>query len=1008
MPYSRIIRFISCATVVLIVTRYAFAQKHVSPFSRYSHEVWQTKEGLPQNSVNCIVQSRNGYIWFGTEEGLVRFDGVTFTVFDKRNTRAFTDNDVISLFEARDGALWIGTSRGVVKLMNGLFTAYPMQEGTAENAVRTIAEDGGGALWFGTSNGVWCLKGAKLAPADKDLGLRWSWINKLIVDRDGTLWIGSSGGGLSRQLKGESSSLSVYEGLCGNVVMALFEDRTGNLWVGAEKGGVTRIGNGGVRAYTLRGIRGAVSAVLVDHEGVIWIGAEDGTLAQFIEPDSLVYFSRGGGAITSMLEDGEGNLWVGRRGAGLHRISKGRFITYTENDGLVNNFVQALFPNKDGGMWVGTMGGLSLFSKDSLATCLSNDRTAIEGIGALYVARDGSLLIGMSEGLARIKDGKYQLILTSGGLPKPAVRGIGEDGHGNLWLATRNGLFVSSTHGQRGPTFGPYGDSTGILREPMWCLHVDRRTDNVWVSTVSSGLIRVSVEGATWRATRFTTKDGLSTNIVRSIYEDNDGALWFGTFAGGLNRFKDGKFTSYTVENGLFDDNVFSILEDGAHDLWMSCNRGIFRVSKQMLGEFADGKRSSISCTSYGTADGMKTFECNGGYQPSGCKSPDGRLWFATLLGVAVIDPEHIETDTIPPPVVIEYAAIDKISIDPRREGHAGPGNGELEFVYTAPSFVAPGNVRFKYRLEGFDKEWIDANNRRMAYYTNIPPGDYAFRVIAANNDGVWNHTGASFRLHLAPHFYQTSWFYLLCALLIAFVGSIGYHFYRTYKDREQIASRLKGQLAQVELQVLKMQLQPHFLFNTLHAISSLMHKDLDAADEMMARLGDLLRYTLESNGAQEVELGLELEMLDHYLEIEHIRLADRLIVRKDIPPELLSAMVPNLILQPIVENAIRYGVAPRESGGKIEIVARQAATTIRIIVCDDGPGLPERSKEGVGFSNTRARLEQLYGTHQRFTYANRADGGVCVTMEFPLRIQDHADQQSGAPLNIQATDTHR
>ncbi len=898
----------------------AFSQKHISPFSRYSHEVWQTKEGLPQNSVNCIIQSANGYVWFGTEEGLVRFDGVRFTVYDKRNTRAITDNDVISLCEARDSTLWIGTGRGVVKLKDGLFTAIPIQEGTSETAVRTIVEDRDRALWFGTSDGVWCLKNGKLAPANTDLGLKWSWINRLLVDRDGTLWIGTSGGGLSRRLRGEASVLPVYEGLCGNVVMALFEDRRSDLWVGAEKGGVTRIGDSGVRAYTLRGIRGAVSAVLVDHEGVIWIGAEDGTLAQFREPDSLVYFSHDGGAITSMLEDREGNLWVGRNGGGLHRISKGKFITYTENDGLVNNFAGALCPDKDGRMWIGTMGGLSLFSRDSFVTCLSNDRMPIEGIGALHVSRDGSLWIGMSEGLAKIKNGKYRLILTSEGMPKPAVHGIDEDRYGNLWLATRNGLLTSSISGQHEPKFVPYGDSTGILREPMWCLHIGRHSGDVWVSTVSSGLIRVSVEGATWKATRFTTKDGLSTNIIRAIYEDNDGTLWFGTFAGGLNRFKDGKFTSYTSGDGLFDDNVFSILEDSSHNLWMSCNRGIFRVGKQMLNEFADGKRSSISCTSYGTADGMKTFECNGGYQLSGCTSPDGLLWFSTLLGVAIIDPGNIETDAMPPPVVIENAAIDKGSIDPRREGYAAPGNGELEFVYTAPSFVAPGNVRFKYRLEGFDKEWIDASNRRMAYYTNIPPGDYTFRVIAANSDGVWNHTGDSFRFHLAPHFYQTAWFYLLCALLIALVGSLGYHFYRTYKDREQIASRLKGQLAQVELQVLKMQLQPHFLFNTLHAISSLMHKDLDAADEMMARLGDLLRYTLESNGAQEVELGLELEMLDHYLEIEHIRLADRLLVRKNVPPELLSAMVPNLILQPIVENAIRYGVAPREAGGKSKL----------------------------------------------------------------------------------------
>ena len=1006
LSYFRITRFFPCAILPLIVLSTAFAQQHVSPFARYSHEVWQTKDGLPQNSVNTIVQTDDGYIWFGTEEGLVRFDGVRFTAFDKRNTHAIAENNVTSLFEARDSSLWIGTSRGVLKLKHGQFTAYPVQEGTSEGAVRTITQDSAGVLWFGTNDGMWRLKGDSIVASARDMGLGYSWITRLLVDRNGTLWIGTSGGGLSRRLKGDSSAAQMYEGLCGNVITALFEDTAGDLWIGAERGGLTRIGKGGVRTYTLRGVRGAVSAVRVDHDGVVWVGAEDGTLAQFVAPDSLVYFSRGGGAITSMIEDREGNLWVGRVGGGLHRFSRGKFVTYTEVDGLVNNFVQAIWPDNHGGMWVGTMGGLSRFSGDSFTTSLTNERIPIEGITSLYTSQDGSLWIGMAEGLARIKDGSYRLVLTSEGMPKPSIRGIDEDRHGNLWLATRKGLYVSADRQHK--EFRPYGDTTGDLRLPMWCIHIDRHTDELWASTVGMGLIRLSIADKQSKPTRFTTKDGLSNNIIRSIFEDDKGTLWFGTFAGGLNRFKNGKFTSYTIKNGLFDDNVFSIVEDDGHNLWMSCNRGIFRVSKQMLDDVAEGKRAGISGTSYGTADGMKTFECNGGYQLSGCRSSDGRLWFSTLQGLAVVDPRHIDVDSIPPPVVIEYAAIDKTSIDPRNEANAGPGNGELEFVYTAPSFTAPQQVRFKYRLEGFDEEWVDASNRRMAYYTNIPPGDYTFQVIAGNHDGIWNTTGASIRLHLAPHFYQTSWFYVLCALLIALVGSLGYHFYRTYKDREQTAYRLKGQLAQAELQVLKMQLQPHFLFNTLHAISSLMHKDLDAADEMMARLGDLLRYTLESDGAQEVELGQELEMLDHYLEIEHIRLADRLAVRRDIPPELLSALVPNLILQPIVENAVRYGVAPREAGGKVDIAAEQVGAAIRFTVCDDGPGLPERSREGVGFSNTRARLEQLYGAHQRFSYANRPEGGVCVTMEFPLRIQDHADQQPRPSLSIQTSDTHR
>jgi signal transduction histidine kinase len=478
--------------------------------------------------------------------------------------------------------------------------------------------------------------------------------------------------------------------------------------------------------------------------------------------------------------------------------------------------------------------------------------------------------------------------------------------------------------------------------------------------------------------------------------------MWFGTYSGGLIRYNGERFVAITAANGLFDDNVFAIVEDRAGFLWMSCNRGVFKVRKGMLNEFADGKIKSITGRSYGTAEGMRTFECNGGTQLSGCATTDGRLWFATADGFATIEPLSGDANTTPPPVVIEKALIDRKQIAVDTPADVEPGNGDLEFTYTALSFVAPDRVAFKYRLEGFDEEWVDAGNRRLANYTNIPPGTYTFRVIAANNDGVWNESGATLTFTLSPHFYQAIWFYAVAVLSIGLLGSLVYHFYRTYRDRAKVAERLAAQLAQAELQVLKMQLQPHFLFNTLHAISSLMHSDLDAADEMMARLGSLLRYTLESNGAQEVPLRQELVMLDHYLEIEQIRLADRLRVQMNIPSELHDVSVPNLILQPIVENAIRYGIAPRTTGGHMEITATRVGSDIRLQICDDGPGLDDRMREGVGLSNTRARLEQMYGARQRFSYANRPQGGMCVSMEFPIirRIHDNgeAEHHEGIP----------
>ncbi|HCV44130.1 MAG TPA: hypothetical protein DGH68_11650, partial [Bacteroidetes bacterium] len=629
---------------VLVLASVAVAQKAVTPFSRYSHDVWRTKEGLPQNSVQTIIQSHDGYIWFGTQEGLVRFDGVRFVVFDKRNTPGLTSNFVISLCEAGDSSIWIGTDGGGVTRMRGReFTPFTVEDGLPSNAVRSIVSDREGTLWFGTSDGIARMKNGKITPLNEDAGLTYSWINSLLVDRQGMLWVGTNGGGLSRLVGGRSPTSATQYPLCGNVIMGLHEDRSEGLWIGAEKGTLTRVSGGTMRTFTLPGVRGVVSAILQDREGVIWIGTEDGVLAQFIEPDSLIYFARSGGTVSSLFEDKEGNLWVGRLGGGLHRLKQGKFTTYTAVDGLANDFVQVLCADRDGSVWIGTMGGLSRFSQNTFASCPLQDGPPIEGIMALHSARDGSLWIGTSDGLLRFKGGKIRTLISSTGTLQNPVRGIDEDRSGNLWLATRQGLLFSPFASRGEPHFVPYGDNAGTLREPLMCVHATHRGDEVWLSTVASGLMRIALNKSGNKTTRFTMQDGLSTNAIRSMYEDEDGTMWFGSFGRGLNRFKDGKFTAYSQEKGLFDDNVFAIVGDRNGNLWMSCNRGVFRVSKRDLDGFAEGRAKAISCVSYGTADGMRTFECNGGSQPSGCMSKDGRLWFATLEGAAVIDPTNLE-----------------------------------------------------------------------------------------------------------------------------------------------------------------------------------------------------------------------------------------------------------------------------------------------------------------------------------------------------------------------------
>ena len=283
-------------------------------------------------------------------------------------------------------------------------------------------------------------------------------------------------------------------------------------------------------------------------------------------------------------------------------------------------------------------------------------------------------------------------------------------------------------------------------------------------------------------------KDGLSNNIVTTIYEDTGGVLWVGTPGGGLNRFKDGKFVACTTRNGLFDDTIYKIIEDANGNFWMSSNKGVFRVSRKELDDVVEGRSQSLSCVSYGEADGMRSAECNGRNQSPGWKTSDGRLWFPTVNGVVTVDPNNLKMNGLSPPVLIEQVIIDKETIDQRESAQLPSGNGDMEIHYTALSFFVPERVKFRYKLEGFDKDWIDANTRRVAYYTNVPPGNYTFRVMACNNDGVWNETGASFQLYLAPFFYQTYWFYGLCAFALAAMVAAGHRIrVKQLKARERV-----------------------------------------------------------------------------------------------------------------------------------------------------------------------------------------------------------------------------
>ncbi|MCX7753491.1 MAG: ATP-binding protein [Blastocatellia bacterium] len=754
--------------------RTAWALDPRKALTQYAQDVWQIEHGLPSNSIAAILQTRDGYLWLATDNGLARFDGVRFTVFNKSNVPALTSNSITALVEDRDGALWIGALDGLVRFKNGQWTVYTTRDGLSDNRVVSLAEDREGNLWIGTdTGGVNRLRNGQLTVYAQQQGLASNRVQAMYVDGRGTLWIGTSGG-LSRFREDRFITYSAKDGLPAGSVEAFSEDSEGALWIGTKEG-LIRFKDGKFSSMSkATSSPRTPRAIIHDREGNLWVGTYGEGLYRFSRGVWSRLSVRDGlsdDRVLSLYEDREGSLWVGTRG-GLNRFKDERVTAYTAREGLPDQWVHSVCEDHDGSLWIGTRGGLARWQEGMLITYTTEQGLPSNVVRALHMDRKGNLWIGTDGGgLARWREGRFIVYGRKYGLMSDRVYAIYEDRNGDLWIGTygqglyqlKDGKFIGFTlESNQLRRVSPGTRPQGFVR----VIYEDRQ-GNLWVGA-RRALFRLKGDNAT----SYAYQEGFSAGeLVTSFHEDDEGTLWIGTYGGGLNRFRDGKFTVYTTDHGLPDNVIYQILEDGQGNLWMSSNRGIFRVSRKELNDLAQGKIASVTPLVYGTADGMKSPECNGGNQSAGCKTRDGRLWFPTTKGVVVIDPARLRTNSLPPPMAIERVAADGRAIDLTETVQVPPGKGELEIGYTALSFLDPQKVRFKYKLEGFDEDWVEAGTRRVAYYTNLPPGQYRFRVIACNNDGVWNETGAAVELHLKPHFYQTRWFLALVVLLLASLG---------------------------------------------------------------------------------------------------------------------------------------------------------------------------------------------------------------------------------------------
>jgi ligand-binding sensor domain-containing protein/tRNA A-37 threonylcarbamoyl transferase component Bud32 len=769
--------FTMTVVIAFILCTGVFSLNPQKAVTQYIIDSWTTETGLPQSSVWTVLQTSDGYLWMGTEEGLVRFDGVKFTIFDEDNTPAMTVNYIRCLYEDSKKNLWIGTlDGGLLIYKNGEFKQFKAEYDLSHYTIYTIHEDSFNNIRIGTDDqGLfqWNESTNSCRVYKQEDGLPDNVIRSIYQDSEGNLWVGTAKG-LCQFKDNRFIPCLIGDEAEKESFSAILEDSKKNLWIGTTKG-LFQLKEGKAIPYPIRKDSPTViRAIFEDRDKNLWIATTDKGLIRYVNGKFSFLTQKDGllaNTVLTITGDREGNLWVGTAGGGLNRLKDGKFTTITTKEGLADDMVFSIYEDSQGYLWFGTNNGLDRYKNGTFLHFTSQQGLTNNTVNIIYEDRQGYIWVGTDDGLNLLEQSPQRILKMDEYLRDQYLLAIIENQSGHLWVGT----FTGATKIKRRRILQTITEKDGLATDSVNFIYEDSR-GNMWFSTLRGGVTRYK-DG---QFTIFTTKNGLAANTAQCIYEDADAVLWIGT-NNGLSRFKDGKFTSFTKKDGLFSDNIYQVLEDHQERLWMSTNKGIYYVKKKNLHDFAEDRAGHIESVVYGKDDGMKSHECNGGYQGAGCKTKDGKLWFPTLKGAVFIDPGHIITNQVEPPVFIRQVLLDDTAAEPGKKIVIPPGVKRLEIHYTALSYTNPQKVQFKYKLGGYDDQWINAGSQRAAFYTNLDANTYTFNVIACNDDGLWNETGAAITLEVKPHYWNTWWFRIIAIIGFAILSYLVIHLTRKY-----------------------------------------------------------------------------------------------------------------------------------------------------------------------------------------------------------------------------------
>ncbi len=943
----------------------------------YSIRTWGTESGLPDDAVTAVVQTRDGYLWLATYDGLARFDGVTFTNFDSSTTPEMRSTRVTSLYEDPKGNLWIGFETGeLVRYRDGHFYATKFRAPWEQKKIQNIAADASNDLWLLNDAGTLANLEGKVI-ANRDARGQFG-ATAMASNPEGTIW--ADWGGNAFVLK--SGELSPLPSRAGDYVKGICAGMDGGLWtVGQNYLSEWKDGHMLDQGASPLG-QSSVIAMLEMKSGCLAVGTLDQGLFLIFPHRGVVHLSRANGFpdnwVRALCEDREGSLWVGTGSSGLVEVRPSRVTTLKAPDDWKGASVLSVTPSHDGALWVSTEGaGLYRFYRNAWTNY--GEAQGISNSFVWSVSEDtrSNLWVGMwGGGVAMKHDGRFAPVSP---IEQPlAATAILHGRNEVTWIGTTTGLIQ-----YRNGAVVHYGEKEGLVLPDVRAL-AEAPDGTLWFGMLGGGLGCLQ-NGV---VTQYRKRDGLSSDFVQCLYLDTDGTLWIGTYGGGLDRLKDGHFSVVSMNQGLPNNYICAIVQDKSENFWISCHAGIFRVQKSELEQCADEQIPLVHPLVYGIGDGMPTLQCSGGFQPAAFRDDQEQLWFSTGRGVVVIIPEDIKVNQLPPPVLIE-----KMVVDGKSEGgidstnnplRIAPGGQRFEFDYTGISFVTPEKVGFKYRLVGLDKDWIDAGPKRTVVYSYIPPGRYQFEVVAGNSDGVWNKAGANLAFMVQPYFWQTWTFRIGTGLAAAALLAASVLWIARWRLRRKV-ERLERQRA-IERERARIARDIHDNLGAnltrISLLSQFAHGELHNPEAAAVQLNRIYETTREMTRAMdEIVWAVNpehdtLDSLVNYLGkysldyLGSLGIRCRLDLPVQLPQWLITAEMRHhlfLALKEALNNVVKHAAA-----SEVSVSLTTGQNSFTLVARDNGrgfvpngvPASQETGRPGSrnGLVNMRRRLEKIGG----------------------------------------------